>query len=408
MDPSGREGIIGLDLETGDPPFLVTAFTGASYFTKVSGDRIAWGGLAADDDGAMMHVWTKRIGEAQPTLIDSFYPVGAGLFGLDLSGDLLVYSRNWELVIRDLEAETERAYYFVNQVYSPTTDGRYVFWEAWDYHSERDRPENNILGFDTQTGSLFTVIANDHYNHDPVVSNGYLLWHGEFSDLYGTPVADVLPSSSRTSTGTEGSDWRFFPETQHYLHLGFNAYWDHNGGLPVFGFPLTEEFEQTAVFEQDSPTVSVNRTVQIFERQGFEWHPEHAGTPYEVLLGRLGFEAAERAGLLDGEPFQRRSTGDITPSHCTSFAETGHLLCMEFLGFWMSRGLELGDEGVSFRESLALFGYPISEPFIDPETGAVVQYFERAVFELHPDNPEPYQVLLRHLGREQLEDFGWQ
>ena len=32
------------------------------------------------------------------------------------------------------------------------------------------------------------------------------------------------------------------------------------------------------------------------------------------------------------------------------------------------------------------FGYPISEPFIDPHTGLSVQYFERARFEYHPEH----------------------
>jgi spore germination protein len=57
---------------------------------------------------------------------------------------------------------------------------------------------------------------------------------------------------------------------------------------------------------------------------------------------------------------------------------------------------------VPYRESLALFGFPISEEFVDPDTGLVTQYFERAVFEYHPDNPAPYTILLRRLGAERL------
>lgn len=69
--------------------------------------------------------------------------------------------------------------------------------------------------------------------------------------------------------------------------------------------------------------------------------------------------------------------------------------------YWETHGLEMGDPGVSFRESLALFGYPISEEVVDARTGRVTQYFERAVFEYHPENPEPYTVPLRRLGAEQ-------
>ena len=56
-------------------------------------------------------------------------------------------------------------------------------------------------------------------------------------------------------------------------------------------------------------------------------------------------------------------------------------------------------------ESLALFGYPISEPQM--EQGAdgtmyLTQWFERARFEYHPGNAAPYTVLLGRLGAEML------
>ena len=38
-------------------------------------------------------------------------------------------------------------------------------------------------------------------------------------------------------------------------------------------------------------------TVQYFERARFEWHPENRGTPSEVLLGRLGAQAAQTAAV---------------------------------------------------------------------------------------------------------------
>jgi hypothetical protein len=38
--------------------------------------------------------------------------------------------------------------------------------------------------------------------------------------------------------------------------------------------------------------------VQHFQRARFEYHPEHAGTPYEVQLGLLGDEALRQKGWL--------------------------------------------------------------------------------------------------------------
>ncbi|MDW7982192.1 MAG: glycosyl hydrolase family 18 protein [Thermomicrobium sp.] len=193
---------------------------------------------------------------------------------------------------------------------------------------------------------------------------------------------------------------RYFPETGHSLSYGFKAFWERSGGLPVFGYPLTEEFSE------NNPDLGRPLTVQYFERQRFEYHPELAGTPYEVQLGRLGAEDARRRGLLATEPFQPVPPSAAEPG-CLYFPETGHTLCDPFLSYWQSHGLELGDRGISFRESLALFGYPISEPFRDPATGLMVQYFERARFEYHPNNPEPYRVLLGLLGTDLVRAKGW-
>ena len=74
----------------------------------------------------------------------------------------------------------------------------------------------------------------------------------------------------------------YFAETGQKLCLGFRAYWEQNGGLWMFGYPISTEFQER------NPDTGQTYTVQYFERARFEWHPENAGTPYTVLLGRLG------------------------------------------------------------------------------------------------------------------------
>ena len=74
----------------------------------------------------------------------------------------------------------------------------------------------------------------------------------------------------------------YFPATGHNLRAGFRDYWEAHGGLAQFGYPLTEELVEV------NATDGRPYTVQYFERARFEWHPENAGTPYEVLLGQLG------------------------------------------------------------------------------------------------------------------------
>ena len=243
-----------------------------------------------------------------------------------------------------------------------TTDERFIIFQAYP------------SGYDLQRDTWFHVPVG---GHDVSLDDGMLAWmisRGEPSDLSELHLA---PAEEFTS----GQRSRYFPETGQWLALGFLGYWDANGGLPVFGFPIEPS----------------HRRDQLLERQRLEWHPEHAGTIYEIELGRLGDELL----LSQGREWQSFPQADPNTSHY--FSETGHAIDERFWDYWSSHGLEFGDPGVSFRESLALFGYPLSEPMVETnEDGDTVltQYFERAVFEWHPDNPEPYTVLLRRLGAE--------
>ncbi len=84
----------------------------------------------------------------------------------------------------------------------------------------------------------------------------------------------------------------YFPETSHGLGGAFYQYWKNNGGLPIFGYPISDEFQER------NPDDGKTYTVQYFERNRFEFHPENRGTKYEVLLGLLGTELCRRKGWL--------------------------------------------------------------------------------------------------------------
>jgi hypothetical protein len=98
----------------------------------------------------------------------------------------------------------------------------------------------------------------------------------------------------------------FFPETGHTLAYGFKRYWERNGGLYAFGYPISEEFSE------GNPDTGKIYTVQYFERARFEYHPEHAGTDYEVLLGRLGVQYAQ-ARRVDTAPVPRAADAIEVP-----------------------------------------------------------------------------------------------
>jgi glucose/arabinose dehydrogenase len=86
----------------------------------------------------------------------------------------------------------------------------------------------------------------------------------------------------------DSEERRFFPETGHGLSGGFKRYWDEHGGAAVLGLPISEEFSEV------NPDTGRTHTVQYFERARFEYHEDLAGTPHEVLLGRLGAQEAAR------------------------------------------------------------------------------------------------------------------
>jgi len=182
-----------------------------------------------------------------------------------------------------------------------------------------------------------------------------------------------------------------FPETGFCIGGRFAQYWQQNGGLAVFGYPTGNELTEGG------------RTVQYFERQRFELHPENA-PPYDVLLGLLGEEVLQQQGIdWHSQPV---SPGPV--AGCMWFPETRHNVCDQqpsdgFASYWASHGLEFDAQpGKRYAESLALFGLPITEPFqstIDDQSFQV-QWFERARFEWHPGNPVAYHVLLGRLGVE--------
>jgi len=189
------------------------------------------------------------------------------------------------------------------------------------------------------------------------------------------------------------SDNRCFAETGYCISGRIRAYWERHGGVRIFGYPIGAQM--------DVPVEGTLRTVQYFERNRLEVHPEHAA-PYDVQIGRLGADRLVQQAR-DWYVFAKTSAG----GECALFAQTGHTVCGRFLATWRSYGLNLdGNARVSARESLALFGLPlsgvISERLSDGNVYQV-QWFERARFEYHPENEAPNDVLFGLLGNEILQ-----
>jgi hypothetical protein len=202
-------------------------------------------------------------------------------------------------------------------------------------------------------------------------------------------LVTAMPGMGSAGTVSAQTSERCFAETGLCISGRIREFWEQNGGLPVFGLPLGPQQQ----LQSDGRTVEA----QWFERHRIELHPENA-RPYDVLLGRLGGDLLEQQGR-DWHAFP---ASEPQPG-CRSFPETGHNLCGDFLAAWRASGVEVdGRPGTTEAESLALFGLPLSDQVQEEIEGReyTVQWFERARFELHPENQPPYRVLFGLLGTE--------
>lgn len=198
----------------------------------------------------------------------------------------------------------------------------------------------------------------------------------------GEPVSCIAP--------TPQSGERCFDETGYCISGRIREYWEQNGGLPVFGFPIGPQ----------QPTTIEGKTIeaQWFQRNRLELHPEKA-RPYDVLLGRLGDDALTQQQRR-WQDFPRSGTAQ---AGCRYFPETEQNVCGEILAAWRASGLELdGIAGKTEGENLALWGLPISPVQTEVIEGREyqVQWFERARFELHPENAPPFNVQFGLLGNQ--------
>src|SRR6266545_630664 len=91
-------------------------------------------------------------------------------------------------------------------------------------------------------------------------------------------VLTLLAGSAATSARA-ATEVAYVSATGHYVRGVFRDFWDKNGGLANFGYPLTEEYIDP----------KTNRVYQYFERARFERAKAESIT---VDLGLIGREVA--------------------------------------------------------------------------------------------------------------------
>jgi hypothetical protein len=170
------------------------------------------------------------------------------------------------------------------------------------------------------------------------------------------------------------TDQRCFSATGFCISGPIRAYWENNGGLAVFGYPITAQREELVE----------GRSIQVqwFERDRLEIQANG-----QLTAGRLGARYLELQGIY----WQQLPGDNQVVSGCRFFRETQFNLCQPFLSYWEQNG------------GLERFGFPISRVRDEVIEGRSypVQYFERRRMEYHATNVgTPYAVQLGLLGRE--------
>lgn len=191
------------------------------------------------------------------------------------------------------------------------------------------------------------------------------------------PMLLTFLTSSLNVPALAQADTQYFAATSHEVQGKFFSYWHNHGGLMQFGYPISDELTEVSALNGQT------YTVQYFERAEFEHHPENQ-PPYDVELAQLGIFWYHQK-YPTGAPNQQASLDQPL-----QFYQTGTQLGGIFRQYWQSGG------------GLRQFGFPVSDEFreVSQVNGVsyLVQYFERAEFEYHPENQPPYQVLLTPLG----------
>jgi beta propeller repeat protein len=282
-----------------------------------------------------------------------------------------------DIYMRDLTTGRETAVSTASGYQSdPVTNGKVVVWSDL-----REGPDGQsaIYGYDMATRKEFLITRAQGPLSAPAIWGNTLVWYGygnnmEDPDIFGYDLITKKEFPISTARGSQVSpaiwgnlvvweDWR----NNESLEGGLTA-------SDIYGYDLISKQEFPIAVGGDklhtAPTVSGNTVVWV-DRTNDD------GTS-DIMSASITNVAST-----PGPQHPQVPTNKL-------FRETGKSVSGAFLEHWLRNG------------GLAQQGFPISDPMQEVSDldgkSYKVQYFERAVFEEHPQNKPPYNVLLSQLG----------
>lgn len=197
------------------------------------------------------------------------------------------------------------------------------------------------------------------------------IWWGSTSALIL-----LLLALGGQSTSAQSERSLYFPETGHWVRDEFLTYYESVLDAAIlFGAPITE-----AYLDPDT-----GRRIQYFEKARLVFDPS---APLELRV---------RQTPLGQQIYAPGDEPSFTPnsSNCRGFSlgpEPSFQVCYAFLDFFNAHG------------GLAQFGHPLSNFEIHGDR--VVQYFQNARFEWHPELSPRQRVVTGNLGWEYFRSVG--
>jgi hypothetical protein len=183
----------------------------------------------------------------------------------------------------------------------------------------------------------------------------------------GLLILVLIGSATWQSSLAQGGE-EYFDETGHVVTGEFlSAYRSVPNPVQLYGYPITDAFQDT----------TRNLLVQYFQKARFELDPAGpVGNRVKVSpLGEYLYTPGPEAALT------------VNPGACrTYYPPDGYRLCYAFLEFYDRHGGQ------------KQFGLPISN--IEWHDGRMVQYFQNARLEYHPEMPVGQRIVLAQLGSQ--------
>lgn len=184
-------------------------------------------------------------------------------------------------------------------------------------------------------------------------------------------TSSAAAQSSASSAIADVDKGLYFAETGHNLREPFLTRWQTAGGQKVLGLPLSEERFESGV-----------GVLQTFEAVSIVYDPS-LSAPWDLQCQHLPTSFANT--LAPASARAKVASCGTGAGFCQFYDQTGHTLSGRIGSFWAVNG------------DLAVFGMPLSEPFVESASGAAIQVFERAVLEDHGPNDVRVRAVAKQL-----------